>query len=625
MTETTKRIIGTQTKYINYEEDNYTPEEHYELCCGDPDAKGLQCGKSGKKVAWVGKEHQEHWPQSTKDLIEKLDKEQAEYNALMQPYNQALSAYNVALTAYNKKWKDTDPDDRPPPPNKPPRPNIDIPDVYKFIPRENPCGEIWYKWTDPPNCCGLPPEIPLAFTETPLNPLAWNEQYRFCVEGGFPPYTWGSQGKGLSISGSSSCAILSISDCFCEPGQVICEDSCGYQVSFEVVSEEGYWELDEDDDGSAYKGVTPTGYNSIDGYIYQTDTVKVTQKIYLGLGGSFTYTDCIGDSADCPYTPDAYPGSFCSGRETTHNGETVKSYDEYGILEYSLDTEDWFADSCTWIGKPASRYSSGCLTGTSRCGTFVGPMLYAKAKVYKWKCGEWDELVYDDENSAEVINDDSSAAIMWEGGKPPFRIAVTGQGFYMDYQHTTKEYLQESRVAFIYTANSCGICEITIQDACDEIVQGSIRSAEGRWENDPEFPLYGTCPEGGPWHSSLWEFRESEYAYHTLYISAEQRLLESDGRRMAGGSYCQPGEYPDYYTTCLGGDCNYRSCIGGKCAWLIENGYGTTGGMTVYGPISDSTGCESCCGYYGINDSGNYCEVAGQAFFNGHYLQNWVC
>ncbi len=88
-------------------------------------------------------------------------------------------------------------------------------------------------------------------------------------------------------------------------------------------------------------------------------------------------------------------------------------------------------------------------------------------------------LVVDNENSVEVIADNSSAVIVVTGGKLPLTISVRGQGFFLD-NNGSRDGVVNSQSFSIYTTEACGTCLLTISDGCSSTTH-IVRSTNGQW------------------------------------------------------------------------------------------------------------------------------------------------
>lgn len=149
-------------------------------------------------------------------------------------------------------------------------------------------------------------------------------------------------------------------------------------------------------------------------------------------------------------------------------------------------------------------------------------------------------IIYDDENSVEVISDNSYGLIFWEGGVPPFDLKINGQGFYLDNNRMFKSmtiaspgwtYIDDVGYwsAIVYTDDACGMGNIQITDGCTS-ASGQIRATDGQWELVFSWVGSSTTPDFGS-QSLNWcpisgsgERLEGDW-YYTL-ISGEYKLEE---------------------------------------------------------------------------------------------------
>lgn len=102
--------------------------------------------------------------------------------------------------------------------------------------------------------------------------------------------------------------------------------------------------------------------------------------------------------------------------------------------------------------------------------------------------GECEEslLEYDDENSAQVIADDSAGRIVTTGGTLPLTVSLSGEGFFLDSAHTLTEAVVGGNNFTVYTADACGFCEVAVTDKCGQTTSGSTKSTNGEWVNTGE-------------------------------------------------------------------------------------------------------------------------------------------
>lgn len=448
------RIIDTQIKYIHDPDDDLSAEEHEEKCCEEK--PGIECGKSGKVEAWNGAEDQEHWPARTKQLIK-----QAEEDPLLE---------------------------------------------IRYKSRKLPCGYKETKWKGSENCCANVPALSWVRTYTDLE---WNEEYVFIVEGGAPPYQWSVQGAGLSISGSGSSAILSVSDCFCEPGQIIVTDACDQQIVHGVTSENGSWvEITEEECDLEFPVRAQTINLDHGGKTatYQDDRYRVVQGHDYWTGAGQVVSELpVNGTWDGPLklmlpewvTPQIFLASYAGNEEHYY---TYSYGYEVGPINSISGYTDWYSD-------PPRRQH------LKRDVDLV--------RYYEWQCEpDFRDFLYDDENSADVIADWSEAWIRVEGGKPPFTVNVEGYGFWVESGYTQKYGTFQNREIKIYASDACGHCYVTVEDSCGSIVTGDLKSTSGNWEYLGEFrprtQIYVEEPD-------VYDCVTNSYAWDTSYPTTQYK------------------------------------------------------------------------------------------------------
>lgn len=91
-------------------------------------------------------------------------------------------------------------------------------------------------------------------------------------------------------------------------------------------------------------------------------------------------------------------------------------------------------------------------------------------------------IVYDEAGSADIIGDNSSGMVQYDGGLLPATAKLNGSGFFTDPYFTKKEIevTGGGRQIRIYTKDACGSCSITINDGCSSD-SGVVKSTEGKW------------------------------------------------------------------------------------------------------------------------------------------------
>ena len=109
------------------------------------------------------------------------------------------------------------------------------------------------------------------------------------------------------------------------------------------------------------------------------------------------------------------------------------------------------------------------------------------------ECDDVTPLVWDHDNSATILADNSSGMIYVTGGILPLTVQVRGSGFWLDQGHTIQDGVVNGRSIGIYTdGDACGAATIYIIDGCSS-VNGSINSTLGKWVARPSI----TCNEAG--------------------------------------------------------------------------------------------------------------------------------
>ncbi len=217
-------------------------------------------------------------------------------------------------------------------------------------------------------------------------------------------------------------------------------------------------------------------------------------------------------------------------------------------------------------------------------------------------------IVYDTENSAEVIADNSVGQVYWTGGGGDtedynYTVSVRGTGFFLDRQHTKQEIQTNYRQAAIHTDEECcGNCSVRITDGCSE-ASGNIRSTEGRWVFVISHNVV-TDPGSVPMLSGEWDEEIGTFVAYVGEQQFRQRIqLQGHAAPVSGpcGGNC-PYDYNAYNW-----DGRTLACDkGGDGAWNISGRisaphpsnpgyYEDNCGMTRYPPICRPTNSTSDC------------------------------
>lgn len=92
-------------------------------------------------------------------------------------------------------------------------------------------------------------------------------------------------------------------------------------------------------------------------------------------------------------------------------------------------------------------------------------------------------IVWDTENSATTIADNSYGWCAVSGGRPPFLVSVRGSGFFANDKRTVREVVIPGWTFHIFTGDACGTAIVTVSDGCST-VQHAVFSTNGSWQHD---------------------------------------------------------------------------------------------------------------------------------------------
>jgi len=98
------------------------------------------------------------------------------------------------------------------------------------------------------------------------------------------------------------------------------------------------------------------------------------------------------------------------------------------------------------------------------------------------ECSRAPVFLYDAAGSGEELDPSSSVILKVTGGIEEYIFSVSGTGFWFNSSHNSTEETSFTGEATLYTDGSaCGTAEITVTDACGQIVTGYVRSTVGQW------------------------------------------------------------------------------------------------------------------------------------------------
>lgn len=108
-------------------------------------------------------------------------------------------------------------------------------------------------------------------------------------------------------------------------------------------------------------------------------------------------------------------------------------------------------------------------------------------------------LDWDEDFSAEIIGQNSSATVCVTGGKMPITWKVRGNGMYANAAKSKSTIVTNNRVFTIYSdVDACGGGSVAASDGCS-VAYGSLRASEGQWVRNIERDNY--CPGAGGYYS----------------------------------------------------------------------------------------------------------------------------
>lgn len=133
-------------------------------------------------------------------------------------------------------------------------------------------------------------------------------------------------------------------------------------------------------------------------------------------------------------------------------------------------------------------------------------------------CDDVEEISINEDSSDEVIAPNGSATVVWSGGRPPFSISISGEGYSLERYKVVKEvenWPYWSAGAYADDV-SCGVLTFTISDGCSE-ASWKVLNTEGRWII---YETHGQFGFGG--HVECFEEdKKYEEAWHEAYDCEE--------------------------------------------------------------------------------------------------------
>jgi len=131
------------------------------------------------------------------------------------------------------------------------------------------------------------------------------------------------------------------------------------------------------------------------------------------------------------------------------------------------------------------------VTATTRSGETC----QTSAIVNQENCDDAAAVTYDDTNSPETISRGESKLVYITDGVPPFNWSVSGTGFTISSQ-TTSRYARLRA-----TDSACGFATITVTDSCGDSDTGEVRCLDGSdWVNYGDTCVLDGYDPGGDWY-----------------------------------------------------------------------------------------------------------------------------
>lgn len=134
--------------------------------------------------------------------------------------------------------------------------------------------------------------------------------------------------------------------------------------------------------------------------------------------------------------------------------------------------------------------------------------------------------------SVPVVADNSYAWVAWEGGKGPYEVSVSGQGFYVDSVRRNTTFITPSNTCVIFAGKACGICQVTVKDACDDVVAGEVKSTNGTW-SDHCYAMAWSSISGlwTPWYAEPVYNSDACFVGYLGLVSSSPAPIIKTGRR----------------------------------------------------------------------------------------------
>jgi hypothetical protein len=367
-------------------------------------------------------------------------------------------------------------------------------------PINGPCGEKKTTWEGTVGCCDYP--LPMYWNDSDFpKSVAIDQTYTINVSGGTVPISYSVLGYGVTITASTDNLVRFKTDiCMCKPVLLVATDSCGVQIVKLLSVDDGEWDSVADetmwsDYGWWQSGKPSAGSSSgVYAYGFNSDRTKYSVQGYgMLLANDFADIEALTGQPSYSSTALVIPQNYDG--YTAIEGTTIFWQDISGDPENSHDYRAFFAETTT---QETKEYTPG-------------------------ECDE--ELVYDDDASAEIIADNSSCYVYWDGGVAPFDVSLEGVNVYLDVDKTTNQLRTNADHAQIFSGDACGGIYVRIIDSCGRSTEGVVRSTTGEWAylglaftNDSQYrDNFDDLFSQGVAYSTQWNSTVSAWEMNGLY------------------------------------------------------------------------------------------------------------
>lgn len=293
-----------------------------------------------------------------------------------------------------------------------------------------------------------------------------------------------------------------------------------------------------------------------------------------------SYTVCDG-AEDAVHDPDYYESVCCTG--WPYPRDLPRCQKKYSKYTHGSISSDQVADLIKTYGQSITLIPVGPDGGV--CGAQI---LVQDVNQHNC-CDGVSQLLWDYENSGDVVGGGSSVEVCVTGGKRPLEVKVRGKGFYLDQAHTLRDGIVNGNCFKIYTtSDACGTAQVYVTDGCSS-VGSSIRSTAGWWET--VYDDYAPDAYGGSVADLICGEGTKIFSYGFEKIEGGKRTVQSYS--IWAGNL----PYGDCYYACDGSANTQEICVTDWDSFV--NGVTFCPGSTsCFSHGSDFDNCEDLYGTY---------------------------